>query len=120
MILCAVAAPAAAALPCRPPLALALRTDLYFGSGTVNAAAWARFVSNVVTPRFPDGLTILDARGQWRGPAGILREPTRVLVIYHRDDSASGARIEAIRTIYRRRFAQASVLRADSEACLGY
>ncbi len=74
----------------------------------------------MVTPRFPDGLTILDARGQWRGPGGILREPARVLVIYHRDDAANGARIEAIRAIYRHRFAQTSVLRADSAACIGF
>ena len=120
MIVCAVAAPAAAAPSCRRPLSPAVRTDLFFGAAEVGAAAWARFVAGTVTPRFPDGLTILDARGQWRGPAGILREPTRVLVIYHRGDATSGVRIEAIRAIYRRRFAQTSVLRADSEACVGF
>ena len=121
MIVCAVAAtPAAAAFPCRPPLAPAVRTDLFFGSAKVGAAAWARFVAGVVTPRFPDGLTILDGRGQWRGPTGIQREPTRVLVIYHSDDAASGSRIKAIRDIYRRRFAQTSVMRADSAACIGF
>ena len=98
----------------------AARTELFFGAAKVGTASWARFVAGVVTPRFPDGLTILDARGQWRGPGGILREPTRVLVIYHRDDAASGARIEAIRAIYRRRHAQTSVLRADSAACIGF
>ena len=97
-----------------------MRTDLFFGSGKVGGSSWARFVAVVVTPRFPDGLTILDAHGQWRGPHGILREPTRVLVIYHHGGKASAARIESIRTIYRRRFAQTSVLRADSVACIGF
>lgn len=97
-----------------------MRTDLFFGGKTVGAKAWRQFVATVVTPRFPDGLTVFDARGQWRGRGGILREPTRVLVIYHRDDAASGARIEATRKIYRRRYEQASVLRADSIACIGF
>ena len=51
-----------------------------------------------------------------RHPEGV----GRVLVIYHRDDAASGARIAAIRAIYRHRFAQTSVLRADSAACIGF
>ena len=121
MIFYAVAAgPAAAALSCSARLENAVRTDLFFGAAKVGAAPWARFVAGVVTPRFPDGLSVLDARGQWRGPHGIVREPTRVLVIYHRDDAASAMRIEAIRAIYRRRFAQTSVLRADSAACIGF
>ena len=97
-----------------------MRTDLFFGAGTVDAASWSRFVAQIVTPRFPQGLTILDASGQWRDGAMIHREPTRVLVIYHRDDVASGARIETIRSIYRRRFSQQSVLRADSTACIAF
>ena len=36
-----------------------------------------------VTPRFPDGLTILDARGQWRdsGRKQIMREPSKLVEI---------------------------------------
>ena len=72
--LAACPAPAAAAPSCRPPLAPAVRTELLFGAAEVDTPSWARFVAGAVTPRFPDGLTILDARGQWRGPGGILRE----------------------------------------------
>ena len=32
----------------------------------VSEAAWTRFVAREMTPRFPDGLTITDAIGQWR------------------------------------------------------
>src|ERR1700694_3145512 len=32
----------------------------------VGESAWARFVAREMTPRFPDGLTITDAIGQWR------------------------------------------------------
>ena len=40
----------------------------------VDDAAWATFLGDTVTPRFPDGLTVLDARGQWRDSAGQIKE----------------------------------------------
>src|SRR5687768_12410641 len=55
---------------------------LYFGRGvrdgeTVSDSAWAAFLREVVTPRFPDGLTVYRAEGQWREDDGlILREQT--------------------------------------------
>ena len=78
------------------------------------------FLARVVTPRFPDGFTSLDGIGQWHGPRGLARERTHVLVIFYRRDDTSDARIEAIRSAYRRTFAQSSVLRADSSACVGF
>ena len=36
----------------------------------VDDAAWVSFLEDTVTPRFPDGLTVLDAQGQWRGSDG--------------------------------------------------
>ena len=84
------------------------------------AAAWRRFLADVVTPRFPDGLTVLDGRGQWRGDHGLSREASRVLVIFYRPDATSEMRIEAIRSLYQRRFRQRAVLRADSSACVSF
>ncbi len=96
------------------------RVELYFGAGRATARAWSAFLSDVVTPRFPDGFTSLDGSGQWRGPRGLARERTHVLVIFYRHDATSDARIEAIRGAYRRAFAQVSVLRADSTTCVGF
>ena len=96
------------------------RVELYFGAVGATYRAWSVFLASVVTPRFPNGFTSLEGIGQWRGPRGLTRERTHVLVIfYHRDDT-SDARIEAIRSAYRRTFAQVSVLRADSSACVGF
>ena len=69
-----------------------------------------------VTPRFPDGFTILNSRGQWRGPDGrIVEEPSRVLIIlYEPDDLDVGQRIEQIRAMYQQRFDQDAVMRVDS------
>jgi hypothetical protein len=100
-----------------------VRTELFFGLGAGSAAAvsneqWERFVRDEVTPRFPDGLTIIDARGQWRDETAaaveVQREPSRVLVIVHAGTRADHQRIEQIRSLYRQRFAQQSVMRADS------
>ncbi|PCO16625.1 hypothetical protein CQA18_26060, partial [Enterobacter hormaechei] len=33
----------------------------------ISAAEWQTFVDSQVTPRFKDGLTVFDAKGQWLG-----------------------------------------------------
>ncbi len=105
---------------CRAGSTAMARVELDFGASRTTPRAWSAFLANVVTPRFPDGFTSLEGHGQWRGPRGLARERTRVLVIFYRRDATSDARIEAIRTAYRRAFAQRSVLRADSSACVGF
>jgi hypothetical protein len=90
-------------------------TRLYMGqatpSGTVTEAEWQQFITETVTPRFPEGFTVLNAQGQWRGrDGGIHREDTRVLEIVHRDDAASKAQLRALAHAYKRRFFQESVL----------
>src|SRR5690606_41197674 len=47
------------------------RLELYFGTqrpggAPVTEAEWAAFLDEKVTPRFPDGLTVLTGNGQWR------------------------------------------------------
>lgn len=96
-----------------------VRTELFFGLGRkgapdVSDQEWRQFIDQEITPRFPDGLTILDARGQWRGEDGaVQREPSHVLILLHKRDDESDAKIEQIRRLYRERFAQDSVLRTD-------
>jgi hypothetical protein len=119
-----------------------IRTELYFGlavppgpdgrpAGQVSEDDWQRFLDEEITPRFPEGLTILEAGGQWRSRASdglgveIVHEQSRVVVILHRGDAAELAdlgssissedeKIEAVRAAYKRRFRQDSVLRTDS------
>lgn len=98
-----------------------LRTELYFGLGrpngeVVDKSEWQRFVEEFVTPRFPDGVTILEAKGQWRGQTNIIvRESSKVLVIFYRlkDRKAASTKIDEIRNAYKKRFEQESVLRVD-------
>ena len=113
----AMGAPAHAACP--PGRESLAKVELYFGAPEP-ASAWRRFLANIVTPRFPNGLTVLDGYGQWRGANGTAHEATRVLVIFYRPDATSDARIETIRRLYKRRFRQLSVLRADTSACVAF
>lgn len=92
---------------------------LYFGlatpAGEVGEDEWRRFVDAEITPRFPDGLTIVEARGQWRGADGrVLRESSRVVEIVH--DGEAEARLAEIVARYKARFRQESVLRTSAPA----
>jgi hypothetical protein len=97
------------------------RTELYCGrskpgGGMVSDAEWEQFLAEEVTPRFPDGFTILTGKGQYREKSGkIISEPTQVLVFLYTKKTRPESRrkIEEIRAAYVKRFAQESVLRMD-------
>ncbi|MGD9563348.1 MAG: DUF3574 domain-containing protein [Pyrinomonadaceae bacterium] len=112
--------------PARPPTTAAraekfYRTELYFGlskpDGTmVSDDDWKAFLAEVVTPRFPDGFTVLKGMGQYRTKSGrIVSEPSEVVIFLYagRDKRASRTKIEEIRAAYVKRFDQESVLRVD-------
>ena len=87
----------------------------------VDDAAWATFLGDTVTPRFPDGLTVLDARGQWRDPAGeIKKERTKVLVILAPPGEDGLRLIGEISAEYKRRFDQQSVLQVVYDTCVTF
>ncbi|MEO8650338.1 MAG: DUF3574 domain-containing protein, partial [Acidobacteriota bacterium] len=82
----------------------------------VSDEQWGVFLSEVVTPRFPDGFTILDGLGQYKGKDGsLVRESSKILIIlYPRSDKRSaGVRIDEIRAEYKKRFNQESAMRMD-------
>ena len=89
------------------------------GGGRVSDEEWARFVAEVVTPRFPNGLTLWRAEGQWLGDDGSMaREPVMVLEIVHDGGAPPGAdaAIRAIAGEYKRRFRQEAVLHVRAAA----
>jgi hypothetical protein len=91
------------------------------GDGLVGDADWTGFLDDWVTPRFPDGLTVLQASGQWRGANGkIVEEPSRVLYLVHPSDEASERKVEEIASEYKRRFDQEAVLRTRDTVCVSY
>lgn len=103
-----------------------IQTTLYFGlnrpEGPVIAAAeWQAFVDQQVTPRFKEGLSIFEAKGQWLGNDGKLaRENSKALLLIHGSDTVSEQNIEVLRTRYKQQFAQDSVMRVDAPVCVAF
>jgi hypothetical protein len=98
---------------------------LYFGTakpaGVVTPQEWAAFLRDTVTPRFPQGLSVWEAAGQWRGDDGqIVSEASHVLNLVHPDDAASEKAVGEIVEAYKSRFEQEAVLRVRSQACATY
>jgi Protein of unknown function (DUF3574) len=101
-----------------------VQARLFFGlhgpAGTISEPEWAVFLAETVTPRFPDGLTVFEASGQWRGPGRRLeREPSRVVEIVHDDSPDARRLIDQIVAIYKARHRQQSVMvtRAHIDVC---
>jgi hypothetical protein len=106
---------------------LFIRTELFFGMGRaegpdVTEEEFRQFLARKVTRRFPDGLTVLTGRGQFRSSSGIIiREPSKlVIILYPPDQEDADRKIELIRDEYKEAFQQESVLRADSVACVSF
>ena len=98
---------------------------LYFGTafpnGEVTPADWQRFVTDDVTPRFPNGLTSWSAEGRWRGASGVIqKESSYVLLIVHSDGSNADAAIRELTQVYKTRFQQEAVMRVRSAACISF
>jgi len=103
-----------------------VRSELYFGVGesanetqaqpVQDEAQWRRFLDTEVTPRFPDGLSVFDAYGQWlfRGRAEPNRLPSKVLVIVHENTAQRRNDIEAIRLAWKQASGHQSVLWATT------
>ena len=97
-----------------------VRTELFFGTakpvGAVTPDEFKCFVDAAITPRFPEGLTVIPGRGQFTGENGVLvKEDSYVVVLLYPVDGqkASSARIDEIRRLYMREHQQESVLRVD-------
>ena len=89
--------------------------------GEVSDEQWAAFLADTVTPRFPDGLTVLDAAGQWRDSAGaIQRERSKLLWILAPPGDEAQRLIDEISEEYERRFNQEAVLRILGNACASF
>ena len=115
-------APTPAPLSCAVGDSALIRETLYFGrnrpGGTVSDTEWQRFLTEVVTPRFPQGLTVLEASGQWQSATGVVeQERSQVVTIFHPDNEAGRRSIREIAQEYKRRFQQEAVLRERAPSC---
>lgn len=92
------------------------QSTLYFGlslpnNSQVSTEKWQEFVNDQITPRFPDGLTIVDAKGQWKNSSGVIvKEPSKMVIILHPAENKINSKLTEIRQQYKEKFHQESVL----------
>jgi len=102
-----------------------LRTTVYFGlthgTGRVSENQWQSFLRNEISPRFPQGLTVWEADGQWRQPDGrIGRERAKVLLLVHEDTAQNRASLAELVNDFKSSFQQESVLWETSPVCAAF
>ena len=99
-----------------------VRTTLYFGlqkaKGSVSELEWQMFLRDEVTTRFPAGLTVWEAQGQWRTGAGTIEhERSKVLLLVHPDSPEARTSVQSVIERYRKGFDQESVLWETARVC---
>lgn len=103
-----------------------VRTELYFGmrkrdNGVVGLRDWRKFLDSLITPRFPKGLTVIDANGQYQMANGTIKpEMTKVVLLLHDDTPAQSNAIDSIRKEYCAMYDQESVLRVSQYVTVSF
>ena len=113
--------------PCRGAWHAKEVAELLFGRDIshhlgVSEADWMRFVAREITSRFPDGLTVTDAVGQWRdrNTGKIVREASKHVEIILPGNPDDEERLEAIAAAYKAAFHQQSVELIVRSACVAF
>ncbi len=88
----------------------------------VSDADWQVYVAEELTTRFPDGLTVVDALGQWQDSAGrgLVREPSKLVLIATMPGPATEAKLTEAINAYKRRFDQDAVGLIRRQACVTF
>ena len=103
-----------------------VKTELYFGlslkdGSQVTADEWQAFLASTITPAFKEGLTVVDAYGQYLNEEGkFAREPSKLVVLIHVPTKAKNTAIEQIIDAYKKKFQQESVLRTTVPVAVSF
>lgn len=93
-----------------------VKTELYFGANlpdgkTISRPEWTAFMDQVLTPRFPKGLTVYEAYGQMQHADGkIERQTSWVVAVLHPKDPAVDKLVAEAVDAFRARFAKAQLV----------
>ena len=114
---------ATAPRPACPAGQAQLRTaQLFLGAKApdkINDSDLRKFVDAEVTPRFPDGVTVVDGGGQGQGAENrMIREAAKVVLIVLPAKGDPARQVEAVRAAYRTKFKQDSVVVMPPPACV--
>jgi len=104
-------------------------TRLYFGLGSadqpdkgVSETEWRAFLDGEITPRFPSGLSVVDAYGQWQGKNQTRPERLRskCVIVDYPDTEENRAKVEAIRAAWKQKTGDQSVMRVTLPADVSF
>jgi hypothetical protein len=104
-------------------------TRLYFGLGPadhpeqgISETDWRAFLDREVTTRFPAGLSVVDVYGQWQGKGRPAPERlrTKMLIIDYPDTQENREKIAAIRTAWKQKTGDQSVMRVTQPADVSF
>jgi len=104
-------------------------TRLYFGLGSadqpdkgVSETEWRAFLDREITPRFPSGLSVVDAYGQWQGKSQTRPEHLRskCVIVDYPDTEENRAKVEAIRAAWKQKTGDQSVMRVTLPADVSF
>jgi hypothetical protein len=114
-------------IPCDGALQAQQVAQLLFGRNVedrarVSEADFNGFVAKEVSPRFPEGFTVIDATGQWRDArrGTIVHEATKIIEIVLPAGEDNRPKIEAIVEAYKAQFQQQSVGLIVAPACVRF
>lgn len=103
-----------------------IKDELYFGltkpgGSTISDVEWQQFLNTTITPRFHEGLTVLDSYGQYLNSNSLLvTEKSKVVILIYENSPEKNRAIAEIIDIYKRTFHQESVLRVTTEAKVSF
>ena len=112
--------------PCPDNTEQWVKYELFLGRGgpsgeVVDDSSWDAFLSQQVTPRFPAGLTVLDAYGQWRNPEAVIeKERSKLLTILAPPGNEPMRLMNEVADEYKRLFSQGASLKVTSDACVEF
>jgi len=97
-----------------------VKTELIFGlsksdGGLISEVEWQKFLDEYITPKFKEGLTILDADGQYLTQSNeVIKERSKIVILLYEYNEEINESIEYIRSSYKKLFQQESVLRIST------
>ncbi|MBF2065360.1 MAG: DUF3574 domain-containing protein [Calothrix sp. C42_A2020_038] len=103
-----------------------IKDELYFGLSkpggqTVSEVEWQQFLNCVITPRFKEGLTVMDANGQYLSNSGKLtKEKSKLIILVYEANSTKNKMVQETISTYKKTFQQESVLRVTSNVHVSF
>jgi len=86
----------------------------------VSEADFARFLDEVVSPRFPDGYSVVDGQGRWLYKGVVYNEPNKHLNLILPGRPDDQRKLAEIAAAYEDRFRQDAVLSMIAPACISF